>query len=308
MALLVVLHPEVAPLWFRFPFVMIPEPPGGTPGGFFSIKLERWRKTLIGKKVRLERIINRNTGKTVIVPMDHGLTAGPIEGLIDVSKAANLVAEGGANAAVVHRGGAMFGHRGYGKDLGLIIHLSASTNLAPDANKKILVATVEDAIRLGADAVSIHINLGADNEAEMLSDFGVISSSCHYWGMPLLAMMYTRGPKISNQFDQKYVKHAARVAAEMGADIVKVPYSGSVESFSEVVTGCAIPVVIAGGEKMSSDFEVLTMVGEAMSAGATGVSIGRNVFQHTSPTKMVRAISDIVHNGAGVEEALCVLE
>lgn len=263
---------------------------------------------MIGKRVRLERIIDRNTGKTVIVPLDHGLTVGPIDGLVDVSRAANLIAEGGANAAVVHRGGAMFGHRGYGKDLGLIIHLSASTNLAPDANRKILVATTEDAIRLGADAVSIHINLGAEDEAEMLYDFGRVSSACQLWGMPLLAMMYTRGPKISNQYDHEYVKHAARVAAEMGADIVKVPYTGSTETFSEVVRGCAIPIVIAGGEKMSSDFEVLKMVQEAMAAGGAGVSIGRNVFQHDMPTEMIRAISEIVHNGSPAEEAMKFLK
>lgn len=263
---------------------------------------------MIGKKVRLERIMDRNTGKTVIVPMDHGLTAGPIEGLINVSHAANLIAEGGANAAVVHKGAAMFGHRGYGRDLGLIIHLSASTNLAPDANRKVLVATVEDAIRLGADAVSIHVNLGAEDEADMLSDFGKVASSCNFWGMPLLAMMYTRGPHISNQYDEKYVKHAARVAAEMGADIVKVPYTGKVDTFRGVVEGCAIPVVIAGGEKMNSDFEVLEMVMETMEAGGAGVSIGRNVFQHDSPTKMIRAICGVVHKGTPVLSAMSILE
>ena len=86
---------------------------------------------MIGKKIRLERIIDRNTRRTVIVPMDHGVTVGPIPGLEQVAPAANLIAEGGANAAVVHRGAAMFGHRGYGRDLGLILHLSASTSLAP---------------------------------------------------------------------------------------------------------------------------------------------------------------------------------
>ncbi len=258
---------------------------------------------MIGKKVRLERIVDRNTGKTVIVPMDHGLTVGPIPGLIDISHAANLVAEGGANAAIVHRGAAMFGHRGYGRDLGLIIHLSGSTNLSPDANRKVLVATVEDAIRLGADGVSIHVNLGAEDEAQMLEDFGRISTSCLFWGMPLVAMMYTRGEKIENQYDVRYVKHAARVAAEMGADIVKVPYTGSVESFKEVVEGCAIPVVIAGGEKMDSDLDVLRMVEGAIKAGGAGVSIGRNVFQHKDPTAMVRAISAVVHGGAAAEEA-----
>ncbi len=263
---------------------------------------------MLGKKIRLERIMNRNTRRTVIVPMDHGMTVGPIPGLVQIPPAANLIAEGGANAAVVHRGAAMFGHRGYGKDIGLILHLSASTALSPDSNRKVLVATVEDALQIGADAVSIHVNLGADDEAQMLRDFGLVSSSCQRWGMPLLAMIYTRGPRIKNQYDVKYVRHAARVGAEMGADIVKVPYTGSPETFREVVDGCASPVVIAGGEKMESDEEVLEMVQGAVQAGGAGASIGRNVFQHRSPARMVAAIGAIVHGGAGVREALAVLK
>jgi fructose-bisphosphate aldolase / 2-amino-3,7-dideoxy-D-threo-hept-6-ulosonate synthase len=263
---------------------------------------------MIGKKIRLERILDRNTRRTVIVPMDHGMTVGPIPGLIEVPPAANLIAEGGANAAVVHRGAAMFGHRGYGKDLGLLLHLSASTSLSPDSNRKVLVATVEDALQMGADGVSIHVNLGADDEAQMLRDFGGVSSACQRWGMPLLAMIYTRGPKIRNEYDVKYVRHAARVGAEMGADIVKVPYTGSPETFREVTEGCGAPVVIAGGEKMESDEEVLRMVHDAITAGGAGASIGRNVFQHRSPASMVRAIVAIVHGGASVKDALTVLK
>ena len=263
---------------------------------------------MIGKKIRLERIMDRNTHRTVIVPIDHGMTVGPIPGLIQIPPAANLIAEGGANAAVVHRGAAMFGHRGYGKDLGLILHLSASTNLSPDSNRKVLVATVEDALQMGADAVSIHVNLGADDEAQMLRDFGAVSSACQRWGMPLLAMIYTRGPKVKNEYDVRYVRHAARVGAEMGADIVKVPYTGDADTFREVVDGCASPVVIAGGEKMESDEEVLMMVRDAVSAGGAGASIGRNVFQHKHPAAMVKAIVSIVHGGATVQEALGILK
>jgi len=263
---------------------------------------------MIGKKIRIERILDRNTRRTVIVPMDHGVTVGPIPGLTQIPPAANRIAEGGANAAVVHRGAAMFGHRGYGKDLGLILHLSASTALSPDSNRKVLVATVEDALQMGADAVSIHVNLGAEDEARMLRDFGTVSSACQRWGMPLLAMIYTRGPKIRNEYDVRFVRHAARVGAEMGADLVKVPYTGSPETFREVTEGCASPVVIAGGEKMESDEEVLGMVHGAIAAGGAGASIGRNVFQHRSPATMVRAIVAVVHGGATVKEALAILK
>lgn len=263
--------------------------------------------TILGKQVRMERIMNRDTGRTVIVPMDHGISVGPIDGLQDMKTIIQKVAEGGANAIVEHKGLVPESHRGEGKDIGLIIHLSASTNLSPYPNTKTLVCSVEEAIKLGADAVSIHVNLGDDNEREMLKDFGRISDDARTWGMPLLAMIYPRGKTIQDEYDVKYVKLAARVGNEMGADIVKVSYTGSVETFKEVVAGCSAPVVIAGGAKMDSDLEILEMVKGSIDAGGSGVSIGRNVFQHKNPDRMVRAIAAIVNDGANVSDALKIL-
>lgn len=260
--------------------------------------------TILGKKIRMERILDRNTRRTVIVPMDHGISVGPIAGLIDVKQTIRQVSEGGANAIVEHKGLVEAGHRGEGRDIGLIIHLSASTCLSVYPNAKTLVCSVEEAIKLGADAVSIHVNLGNGQEKEMLRDFGKVSYEARTWGLPLLAMIYPRGEKIKDEYDVRVVKHAARVGDEMGADIVKVSYTGSEESFREVVQGCSVPVVIAGGAKMNSDREILEMVKGAIAAGGAGVSIGRNVFQHANPRKMVRAITAIVHRGARVEEAL----
>jgi predicted phospho-2-dehydro-3-deoxyheptonate aldolase len=265
-------------------------------------------KVMVGKKFRMERIMDRNSGRTVIVPMDHGVTLGPLPGLIDIRKTIDSVAAGGANAVLVHKGLVETGHRRGGKDVGLIIHLSASTEMSPGKNSKVMVCTVEEAIKLGGDAVSIHVNLGDEDEKVMLKDLGYIAKVAMEWGMPLLAMMYTRGPKVKNEYDVKVVKHAARVGAELGADIIKVPYTGSGDSFREVVEGCFVPVVIAGGEKMGTDKEILEMVKGAMTAGGTGVSIGRNVFQHKDPTKIVKAISNIVHKGYTVQEGLKELE
>lgn len=261
----------------------------------------------IGKAIRMERIMNRETGKTVIVPMDHGVTVGPIPGLIDLPKTVEMVAEGGANAVVEHGGMVGKGHRRYGRDIGLIIHLSGSTSLSPNPNHKVLVCSVERAVRLGADAVSIHVNIGAENEAEMLESFGLVAEAADDWGMPLLAMVYPRGPRVKDERDVNSVKLAARVGAELGADIVKVPYTGSPESFREVVEGSPIPVVIAGGSKLS-DEETLRMVEGAMKAGAAGLSMGRNAFQHESPVKLVAAACAIVHHGKNAAEALEMLK
>lgn len=263
---------------------------------------------MIGKAIRLERIINRKSKKTVIIPMDHGMTLGPIPGIGDIKRTIDQVVEGGANAIILHKGIVEAGHRGGGKDVGLIVHLSASTSLSPYPNTKVLVCSVEEAIVLGADAVSVHVNLGDVMDTAMIRDTGEVARSCRKWGMPLLAMMYTRGEKIKSQFDVKYVKHAARVGAELGADIVKVNYTGTPETFREVVEGCPVPVVIAGGEKVETDRDLLEMVEGALRSGAAGVSIGRNAFQHADPIRVVQAICRMVHDGWEMRKALDFLK
>ena len=263
---------------------------------------------MIGKQIRLERILNRDTRRAVIVPMDHGTTVGPIAGLEDMRETVRMVVAGGANAILMHKGMVSAGHRGGGRDIGLIVHLSAGTSLSPDPNAKVQVCTVEEAIKLGADAVSIHVNLGAPTDADMLRDFGEISASCMTWGLPLVAMVYTRGTKVESEYDVKYIKHAARVGAELGADIVKVNYPGSPEAFREVVGGCPVPVVIAGGEKIESDEELFQMVAGSLAAGGAGASIGRNAFQHADPEGVVRAIAMLVHENASVAEAKAYLD
>ena len=263
---------------------------------------------MIGKQIRLERIMDRETKKTIIVPLDHGVTAGPIPGIIDLGKTVDAVANGGANAVIGHVGLPLYGHRHHGKDIGLILHLSASTNLSPDPNNKILVNTVERAIKMGADGVSIHINIGAEHESNMLKDFGYISNQCMEWGMPLLAMMYARGDKIKKETDVNVIKLAARVGAELGADIIKTNYTGDPDSFAEVVEGCPAPIIIAGGEKMETDKDVLEMVYWSIKSGGKGVSIGRNIFQHHSPYKIVKAISNIILKEMSVKEALKIIE
>jgi len=252
---------------------------------------------MIGKRIRMERIFNRKSKKTVIVPMDHGLSMGPIDGLINMREAIDDVAEGGANAVLLHKGIVVAAHRGYGRDIGLIIHLSGGTPLGPDSNSRVLVTTVKEAVRLGADGVSVHINVGAQNESEMLRNLGRIAENCNKYGMPLLAMMYARGEKIEKgkEFDVKYIKHVARLGAELGADIIKTVYTGDKKTFREVIDGCPVPVVIAGGPKMNSEKELLETITNAIDCGAAGVSIGRNIFQAENRVGLTKKICEIVH-------------
>lgn len=248
------------------------------------------------KQKKLSRIMDLKKKRMVIIPMDHGVSDGPIPGLINMEKTIKAVKKGGADAIVIHKGIYKICQKTIG-DLATIIHISASSVLGTPLHK-VLVATPQEVLDLGAQGVSIHINLGNPYEGEMLKDLGQISRECHYLELPLLAMMYVREEKkgqIINHTDAQRVSHAARIAAELGADIVKVPYTGSAASFRQVVEGCPVPVVIAGGAK-GSEQVMLNSIKGVIKVGGAGVSTGRNVFQHKNPSQIIKAIRKIVHS------------
>jgi len=253
-----------------------------------------------GKTRRLKRIMQKDN-RTVIVPMDHGVTIGPIQGLTDMQTITNQLVKGGVDAILVHKG---IAKRVDTANAGLIVMLSGMSNRSPNVNGKVQVCSVKEAIHIGADAVSVHVNIGAQDENKMLKNLGKVSEECDEFGLPLLAMMYPRGPKIQNEHEPEAVAHAARIGAELGADIIKTNYTGDIETFKAVVESCPSPVVIAGGPKCKSPEEILQTTFDAIKAGAAGLSIGRNVFQCESPTQISKALCAIVHQNASVEQTL----
>jgi fructose-bisphosphate aldolase/2-amino-3,7-dideoxy-D-threo-hept-6-ulosonate synthase len=256
-----------------------------------------------GKKRRLTRIFQEDN-RTVIVPMDHGVTIGPCKGIENMQNTVNSLLKGNVDAVLMHKGIAKHVNVG---TAGLIVMLSGASNLNPNQNNKVQVCSVQEAVRLGADAVSVHVNVGAEDEEKMLATLGRVVDECDIFGMPLLAMMYPRGPKITDEHALEVVAHAARLGAELGADIIKTNYTGTLETFKAVVECCPVPIVIAGGAKAKTAKDVLQITSESIKAGGAGLSIGRNVFQHENPTAMVKALSAIVHNGASVEVAQKIL-
>lgn len=257
-----------------------------------------------GKVVRLSRIMR--SGRMFCIPMDHGLSIGPVKGLDDIFRTIKAVDSGGATSVLVNKG--ILKALPFVPRAGLIAHLSASTSIGPSPNFKVVSGSVEEALRLGADAVSVHINIGAKEEADMLASAGMVGDACDQWEVPFITMMYPRGEHIKSPNDPEVVAHVARVGAELGADIVKTVYTGDVESFRKVVSRVPVPVVIAGGPRLGSDLDVLRMVKEAMESGAAGATIGRNVFQHEKPELITRAIAKVVLENASLEEALKILD
>jgi len=255
--------------------------------------------TTTGKATRLTRI--GRDGKFVTVPMDHGITLGPVKGLKDIESTIDAVTRGGADAVLTQKGIAPRVHENKnGK--GFIVHLNASTTIGPDANDKRMTGTVEEAVRAGADAVSFHINVGSEHEPDQIEELSRVADDADRLGMPLLAMAYARGRDI-DEHDATNLGHAVRLAEEVGADVVKTAYSGSAESFEHVCEATRLPVIIAGGSP-EGDRAALEDVRGAMDAGGAGVSMGRSIFQHDDPYKMAKAVAAVVHDDATPDEAL----
>ncbi|MCD2205260.1 2-amino-3,7-dideoxy-D-threo-hept-6-ulosonate synthase [Halobacterium sp. KA-6] len=254
-----------------------------------------------GVKARMDRIAT--DGRMVNIPMDHGITIGATKGLEDIESTIDAVTRGGADSVLTQKGLASRVHPNKnGK--GYVVHLNASTTMGPDSNDKRMTGSVLEAVRAGADAVSLHLNIGSDHEPRQLEDLAKVTKEAQEYGMPVLAMTYARGPGV-DEHDEKNLAHAVRIAEEMGANIAKTAYSGDAESYQSVADAVDIPVIMAGGDPQS-DRHMLQNVRGAIDAGAAGVSMGRSVFQHDDPEAMTEAVSSIVHNGDGVQAAMDV--
>lgn len=252
---------------------------------------------------RLDRI--GTDGRYVIVPMDHGITLGAVTGLKHIDATIDAVTRGGADAVLTQKGIAPRVHPNK-NGAGYVVHLNASTTMGPDANDKRMTGTVEEALWVGADAVSFHINVGSNYEPEQIEALASITCEANRFGVPVLAMTYARGANLEGDdpgHDPEYLGHAVRLGEEIGADVVKTSYTGDADSFKHVVESTRLPVVIAGGSR-GTDEETLDMVRGAMDAGAAGVSMGRSIFQHDDPAAITRAVSAVVHDGASPSEAV----
>ncbi len=240
-----------------------------------------------------------------MVPMDHGITLGAVTGLKDIEGTIDAVTRGGADAVLTQKGIAPRVHANL-NGAGYVVHLNASTAVGPKSNDKRPTGTVKAAIRAGADAVSMHINVGSDYEPGQMTFLSELCEEAGDYGIPVLAMAYARGANLEGddpEHDAEYLGHAVRLAEECGADVVKTAYSGDAASFEHVCESTRLPVIIAGGSP-SGDLQTLRNVRGAMDAGGAGVSMGRTIFQHEDPEAMTAAVSAVVHDDADAEDAL----
>jgi DhnA family fructose-bisphosphate aldolase class Ia len=245
-----------------------------------------------GRTIRLKRLFPSPERKLFSVPLDHPVSMGPIDGLEELAPLAQELQDGGADLLIVSKGAV----RGLVPVLApttqLGIHVSASTSLGTTSNQKVLVGTAEEAVSLGADLLSVQVNFGIPEEPDMLRDLGVAVDQCRRLGLPLLCMAYV---KKANGGTPEEIRHAARAAADTGADIVKTSYPGSAAEFARLCRTTPVPVLIGGGVRLEDEEAFLSIVKESVSAGGGGICIGRNLFQRRPVGPFARRIATILH-------------
>lgn len=273
-----------------------------------------------GKTIRLGRILNPQDQRAAVVAFDHGVHLGVIPGVDDPGVMLKTLATAGADAFLVGPGTArayasIFTGRGAP---GLILRLDWTNRwrspemLGSDEGRGCLIASVEDAARLGADAVLVYMFIGYEDptvEARQVEDVARVAQECERLGIGCIIEPMARGHRADHDiYRADYIALGARMACEIGADVLKTDYSGSADTFRKVIGASFRPVLIAGGPKTATLREALEMVQGALTAGAQGMFIGRNVFQAPNPAQMMGVLRDIIHDGKTVDQTLAELE
>jgi len=253
-----------------------------------------------GMKNRLSRIIKPDTGKTVMLAVDHGYFLGPTTGLEEPRKTTEPLLPY-ADTLMLTRG-VLRNCVEAATDIPVVLRVSGGTSvLKDDLSNEGITVSMQDAIRLNVSGVALSIFVGAPNEQQTLQSMADLIDDAEDWGIPVLAVTAVGKDMVR---DVRYLGLACRIAAEMGAHIVKTYYC---EGFEKVVQTCPVPIVVAGGKKIA-EREALTLAHDAVKHGAVGVDMGRNIFQSDAPVGMIKAVRAIVHEGVSVDEGYKIYE
>lgn len=260
----------------------------------------------LGKQVRLTRLLNGRSGRLVAIALDHAVGWGVIEGIERIQQTLDTVVQAGPDAVTMQKG---IAERCMPRWAGRQPFILKCTSFAPFyPTHDGYTGSVEEAVRLGADAVAVGVTLGGRDQVELLKQLALFTERAAAYGMPVVAHAYPKGELVpsSERYAYKHVAYAARAAAELGVDVVKTFYTGDPESYHKVIEACPAMVVVSGGPKLDRLEDVFRMTRDAMDAGAAGVTYGRNVWQRQDAAQIIAALKAIIHDGASVEQAMAM--
>lgn len=258
-----------------------------------------------GAKIRLKHLVNPSNGRAFLLSLSGGLSVGPIGQLANLEKRSSSLVCEHVTGVVLNKGTVKHVQASLAatRDVGLVVDLFGSTLLSQDPNDRQVVCSVEHAISLGADAVLAHVDIGVKAEGRLLQESALQIEEAEGWGLPVIVNMDTTQTNPGRQFSGVLIAHAARVAQEMGASAVAIPYAAPQEAFAEAISGIRIPAFINGGAQVGTVEGMLRTVADALKAGAAGVLFGPAFFGDKSPETVSRVVGEIVCEGKSLKKA-----
>jgi fructose-bisphosphate aldolase, class I len=249
-----------------------------------------------GKLLRLSRFRYRGSRCGLIVPIDHGVTIGPVEGLISVGRIGSWIAHPGVTGIIAHKGLIeRLAQRELIGKLGVMLHLNGMSVLAQKPDRKEMLTGIETALRLGVDGVSVQVNYDGTNDAHNMTLLGAVVDEAHRYGVPVLTMLYDKVPAQEPLMQIERLRHLMRISLELGSDVLKIATPSSLDEIPAILDGLCedIPIFFAGGE-LCSDEKLLDMTERVVRHGAAGLCMGRNVFQRDSADALLSKLSTIL--------------
>lgn len=257
---------------------------------------------MLGTEVRMNRLFNKKSGNVLVIALDHAIGWGVIKGIDDIKRTMEKIAESEPDAVTMLKGTACQLFRPYAGKIPFIMKCTTFAPYHPQYDT--MLTNVEEALSLGADAIAVGATLCGERQAEIISNLAAVTRDAGKVGLPVVTHIYPKGVGEEKQYQEEFVKYAARTAAELNVDIVKTYYTGDPESYKRVIEACPAKVVVSGGPKLPSIRDVYQMTFDAMEAGAKGVTYGRNIWQAEDPVSIVKALKHIIHEKGTVEEAM----
>jgi fructose-bisphosphate aldolase/2-amino-3,7-dideoxy-D-threo-hept-6-ulosonate synthase len=254
-----------------------------------------------------------STQTSVIVALDHGMTSPTfLSPLADMRSRVREAVNGGANVIMMSKGYARRTVAEFRRETALAMLLTASATGSPVPNQVVEIASVEEAARIGADAVVTFVALTGQDEARTINFISRVGEACERLGLVFIAeaeypTTYRRVEELTEEYGEEYLLRNARLCAELGADIIKTNWPGSAAGLGRIVEATGLPTVLAGGPRIT-DAELLSRMEQAVRVGAVGCSVGRNVFAHEHPEAMTRALVRVIRERWTAADALAEVE
>ena len=259
-----------------------------------------------GLMLRRQSLFSKRDGRSVVIAMDHGAIAGPIQGIVHPDKLVSACIRAKVDGILANKGFVDASVQVWDRCTALVLRLTGGFTVLGGQFEEEMIVQPLTALSYGAACAAITVKFGHEHEGTFIRQASLAIDECHRLGLPVMVEAMAKGSRKGEKLppnDPEAIKMVARMGAEIGADLIKTHYTGSIESFARVTEGCPVPILVLGGEKTDSVRSVFQDIHDSLSAGGKGIAVGRNIWEHGDVDTMLTVAMNLVHENWSVDQA-----